>query len=123
MVHLQPILDRAAHRLSGWQGKLLNFGRRKELVKSVLNELPTYLLTTVKPPRKFYSAMDKLRKRFLWAGNQELQGVSARSIGVVSAGHCSMEALVSPTWSGLGEHYECAGSGSVETVRQTVVQF
>jgi hypothetical protein len=74
MVHLQPILDRAAHRLTGWQGKLMNVGRRKELVKSVLSALPTYLLTTVKPPRKFYSAMDKLRKRFLWAGNQELHG-------------------------------------------------
>jgi hypothetical protein len=26
MVHLQPILDRAAHKLSGWQGKLMNIG-------------------------------------------------------------------------------------------------
>jgi hypothetical protein len=51
----------------------MNIGGRKELVKSVLSALPTYLLIAVKPPRKFYSAMDKLRKRFLWAGNQELQ--------------------------------------------------
>jgi hypothetical protein len=72
MVHLQPILDRAAQRLSGWQGRLMNIGGRKELVKSVLSVLPTYLLTEIKPPRKFYSAMDKPRKRFLWAGNQDL---------------------------------------------------
>jgi hypothetical protein len=98
----------------------MNIGGRKELVKSVLSALPTYLLTTVKPSRKFYSAMDKLRKRFLWVGNQELQRVSARSIGVVSAGHCSMEVLALPIWSGLGEHCICAGyevSGSNQTSR------
>jgi hypothetical protein len=52
----------------------MNIGGRKEPVKSVLNVLPTYLLTAIKPPKKFYSAMDKLRKRFLWSGNQDLQG-------------------------------------------------
>jgi hypothetical protein len=74
MVHLQPILDRAAHRLSCWQGKLKNVVGRRELVKSVLSALPTYMLRAVNPPRKFYSAMDKVRKTFLWPGNQELQG-------------------------------------------------
>jgi hypothetical protein len=32
----------------------------------------TYLLTALKPPKKFYKDMDKLRRRFLWAGNQKL---------------------------------------------------
>jgi hypothetical protein len=58
--------------MSRWQGRLMNIGGRKELVKSVLSALPTYLITAVRPPKKFYSAMDKLRKRFLWAGSQEL---------------------------------------------------
>jgi hypothetical protein len=29
MVHLQPILDRAAHKMSGWQGKLMNIAGSK----------------------------------------------------------------------------------------------
>jgi hypothetical protein len=52
----------------------MNISGRKELVKSVLSALPTYVLTTVRPPRKFYSGIDKFKKRFIWAGNQELQG-------------------------------------------------
>jgi hypothetical protein len=52
----------------------MSIGGRKELVKSVLSALPTYLLIAIKPPKKFYSEMDKLRKRFLWVGSQDLQG-------------------------------------------------
>jgi hypothetical protein len=60
MVHLQLILDKAVTRLAGWQGKLMNIGGRMELVKTVLGVLLTYLLTAISPPKKFYSAMDKL---------------------------------------------------------------
>jgi hypothetical protein len=74
MVHLQPYLDKATNQLAGWQGKLMNIGGRRELVKTVLGALPIYFLTVVRPPKKFYSAMDKIRKRFLWAGSQDLYG-------------------------------------------------
>jgi hypothetical protein len=73
-VHLQPVLDRAASKLSGWQGRLINLGGRRELVKSILSSLPTYLLTALKAPKQFYKAMDKIRRRFLWAGNEQLHG-------------------------------------------------
>jgi hypothetical protein len=74
MVHLQPYLDKAANQLAGWQGKLMNIGGRRELVKTVLGAMPTYFLTAVRPPKKFYSALDKIRKQLLWAGNQDLHG-------------------------------------------------
>jgi hypothetical protein len=74
MSHLQPILYRALCKLSGWQRKFFNIGVHKELVRSVLSSLPTYLMTTVRPPKGFYKAMDKLRRRFLWAGSQQLHG-------------------------------------------------
>jgi hypothetical protein len=74
LVHLQTVLDRASSELAGWQGRFLNLGGRKELVKSVLSALPTYLLTALKPPKEFYKAFDKVRRRFLWAGNQDLHG-------------------------------------------------
>jgi hypothetical protein len=74
MNHRQPILDRASDKLSGWQGKLFNIGGHKELVKSVLISLSTYLMTTVKPPKGFYKAMDKLRRRFMWEGSYQLHG-------------------------------------------------
>jgi hypothetical protein len=34
----------------------------------------TYLLTAIKPLKRFYKYMDKLWRRFLWAKNQQLQG-------------------------------------------------
>jgi hypothetical protein len=60
--------------MQGWKANLLNIGGRKELVKTLLSSLPTYLLTTIKPPKKFYKEMDKLRRQFLWVGTQRLHG-------------------------------------------------
>jgi hypothetical protein len=65
MVHLQPLVDRASTKLAGWQGKLLNRGGRRELVATILSSLPMYMLIALKPPKKFYNDMDKLRQRFL----------------------------------------------------------
>jgi hypothetical protein len=60
LVHLQFVFDRATKKLAGWQGNLLNIGGRQELVRAVLGALPTYLLTAIKLPKKFYRDMDKL---------------------------------------------------------------
>jgi hypothetical protein len=74
MSHLQPIQDRASGKLSGWQGKLFNIGGRKELVRSMLSFVPVYLMIVVKPPKRLYKAIDKPRRRFLWAGSQQKHG-------------------------------------------------
>ena len=74
LVHLQPTLDRVKAKLAGWQGKLLSAGGRRELVRSVLSSMPIYLLTALKVPKKFISELDKSRRRFLWAGNQDFHG-------------------------------------------------
>ena len=60
--------------MAGWQGRLLNVAGRRELVRSVLSSLPVYLLTAVKVPKNFLKELDKLRRRFLWAGDKELTG-------------------------------------------------
>ena len=74
LVHLQYIQDRARSKLAGWQGKLVNIAGRRELVKSVLSSLPVYLLTVIKAPKQFLKEIDKMRKKFLWAGDGELTG-------------------------------------------------
>jgi hypothetical protein len=60
--------------LAGWQGKLLNIAGRRELVRSVLSSIPTYLLTALKAPKQLFCDLDKARRRFLWAGDSELTG-------------------------------------------------
>lgn len=82
MVHLHYIHDRAKGRLAGWQGRLVSMAGRRELVRSVLSSLPVYLLTVIKAPKKFLKELDKLRKRFVWAGDGELTGgASVRWLG------------------------------------------
>jgi hypothetical protein len=45
-------------------------GGEHELVRPVLSSLPTYLQIAIKPSKKFYKDLDKIRHRFLWVGNQ-----------------------------------------------------
>jgi hypothetical protein len=59
--HLQSVFDQATKKLAGWQIGLLNMGGRRELVRTVLSSLPTYLMTAVRVPKGFYKAMDRIR--------------------------------------------------------------
>jgi len=60
--------------MAGWQEKLLNLGGRRELVRSVLSAIPTYILSALRTPKQFTKTIDKARRRFFWAGNQQLHG-------------------------------------------------
>ncbi|WVZ65364.1 LOW QUALITY PROTEIN: hypothetical protein U9M48_014741 [Paspalum notatum var. saurae] len=69
LVHLEPIKDKAG-KLSGWQCKLLS----RVASACAFKLLAVYLLTVMKPPKAFIKDFDKIRRRFLWAGNQQLHG-------------------------------------------------
>lgn len=73
-VHLQPVMDKIRARMGGWKNKLVYQSGRKVLVQSVLNAIPTYLLTVLKPPKGFLNDVDKAQRKFLWAGDQESLG-------------------------------------------------
>lgn len=73
-VHLQFILDRIRARLAGWKGKLMTIAGRRVLIRSVLSSLPTFALTALRVPNKFFKEIDKSRRRFLWAQEDELTG-------------------------------------------------
>lgn len=73
-IHFQPLVDKAAGRLSAWNGRNLNLAGRTCLVKAVLSSQPVFLLTALKPPDEVIEDLDKLRRRFLWAGHGALTG-------------------------------------------------
>lgn len=54
-----------------WQPKLLSFGARIILVKSVLSSLPTYFFSLFKAPKKVIKKPTSLQRNFIWAGNGE----------------------------------------------------
>lgn len=74
VAHVQSIVDKSKSKLVGWQGRLLNPAGRRELVRSVLSAMPTYLLTSMKAPKQLTDDIDKIRRCFLWAGYHELTG-------------------------------------------------
>lgn len=73
-VDFQPLIDKAAKKLSGWQNRNITQAGRICLAKTVLSAQPLYLLTVLKPPTEVLEEIDKIRKRFIWAGDNLLTG-------------------------------------------------
>ena len=70
----QPLIDKAAGKLSTWKGRNLTQAGRACLTKSVLSSQPVYLMTALKPPKEVLLEVDKIHKRFLWAGDNAISG-------------------------------------------------
>ncbi|WVZ64871.1 hypothetical protein U9M48_014329 [Paspalum notatum var. saurae] len=73
-VDFQYLLDKASCKLSSWHGRNLSHAGRLVLVKSVLSAQPVHTLMVANVPREVRVEFDRLRKRFLWAGQENLTG-------------------------------------------------
>jgi len=73
-VDYQPLADKATGSLASWKGKNIALAGQATLVKIVLSSQPVYLLTALKIPKKVLEDLDRKRKKFLWAGNENLTG-------------------------------------------------
>jgi hypothetical protein len=73
-IDFQPLVDKAASKLSAWNGRNLTQAGRVTLVKSVLSAQPIYLITVLKPTKGTLEDLDKIRRRFLWAGDDSISG-------------------------------------------------
>ncbi|XP_060211692.1 uncharacterized protein LOC132639246 [Lycium barbarum] len=51
IIYFNTMVTKVAKRLQGWQGKLVSYGGKAVLIKSVLQDLPLYLLSVVYPPK------------------------------------------------------------------------
>jgi hypothetical protein len=70
----QPLVDKAAGKMSTWNGRNLTQASRVCLVKSVLSSQPVYLMTVIKLPVEVLHDLNKMRRSFLWAGDKALSG-------------------------------------------------
>jgi len=73
-IDFQPLIEKAAGKLSTWQGRNLTQAGRVSLTKAVLSSQLVYLLTALKATKEVLEDLDKIRKRFLWAAGEELTG-------------------------------------------------
>jgi hypothetical protein len=71
---LQRLIDRIASKLKPWKGKLMSRTGRLTLVNSVLTSTLTYFLTSFILTPWAIKKIDKLRRSFLWKGNEEAKG-------------------------------------------------
>ncbi|KAL2455081.1 RNase H domain-containing protein [Abeliophyllum distichum] len=52
--------------ISGWASRLLSFGGRITLIRSVLSSIPLYLLQIMNPPKAILKKLEGIFARFLW---------------------------------------------------------
>ncbi|KAL4367675.1 hypothetical protein GQ457_05G016460 [Hibiscus cannabinus] len=74
----EPIVERVETKLTSWKSKLLSFGGRLKLIKSVLNGLPVYFMTMFPMPTSINNRISSLVARFLWGSltNKAIHWVS-----------------------------------------------
>lgn len=66
MEYFIDLMSKFDKRISGWRGRLLSFGGKITLLKSVLNALPIHALSVIKPPNKLIHHLEKTMAAFLW---------------------------------------------------------
>lgn len=65
------IIERYEKRLAQWKAQYLSLGGRVTLINSVLDSLPTYIMSLFHIPASVVKKLNRLRRDFLWKGNKE----------------------------------------------------
>lgn len=68
------VLERCEKKLSRWKNNYLSLGGRVTLVNSVLDSLPTYMMSIFPLPVSVEKKIDALTRDFIWHGNKEKRG-------------------------------------------------
>lgn len=60
------MVSKIAKKIQGWQGKLLSFGGKATLIKSVFQSVPIHLLSVMYPPKGVIDQIEMIFSNFLW---------------------------------------------------------
>ncbi|XP_075091548.1 uncharacterized protein LOC142171749 [Nicotiana tabacum] len=69
------VLKKYEKKLARWKSNYISLGGRLVLINSVLDALPTYMLSLFPIPANVDKRLDTLRRNFLWHGNKEKKGL------------------------------------------------
>ncbi|CAN1254586.1 LINE-1 reverse transcriptase homolog [Linum perenne] len=69
----EPVVNNARSHLETWKAKLLSFGGRVTLLKSVLSQRPIYQLSLLRAPASVIKELEKIQNRFLWEGAGDIR--------------------------------------------------
>ncbi|KAL4301914.1 hypothetical protein GQ457_10G019110 [Hibiscus cannabinus] len=67
----EPVVSNFSKILEGWKSKLLSYGGRLTLIKSILTSLPVYFLSLFQMPASVANRLNMLMSNFMWGGNSD----------------------------------------------------
>ncbi|KAJ9559867.1 hypothetical protein OSB04_005027 [Centaurea solstitialis] len=62
------VIEKSKNKLSAWRAKILSFGGRRTLVKSVLGSVSLYFFALFRTPEKVLKILERVRRSFFWGG-------------------------------------------------------
>ncbi|WMV11476.1 hypothetical protein MTR67_004861 [Solanum verrucosum] len=65
------VVEKCERKLVNWKSQYLSSGGRVTLINSVLDAMPTYMMSLFPMPGKIIQRLDTIRRNFLWQGNGE----------------------------------------------------
>ncbi|KAL0295349.1 UNVERIFIED_CONTAM: hypothetical protein Sradi_6840200 [Sesamum radiatum] len=65
----QPLLDKFAQRLAGWNHLTLSFAGRTQVIKSVLSSLHVYWASAFMLPKSIIQNVERKMREFVWKGS------------------------------------------------------
>ncbi|WMV33279.1 hypothetical protein MTR67_026664 [Solanum verrucosum] len=68
------VIEKCEMKLARWKSRYLSLGGRLTLINSVLDALPTYMMSLFPIPPGVINRLDSIRRKFLWQGNKERKG-------------------------------------------------
>ncbi|XP_055824413.1 uncharacterized protein LOC129892924 [Solanum dulcamara] len=71
IIYFTSIVSKVISRIRGWQTKVLSYGGRVTLVKSVLQSIPIHLLSAISPTKTTINQIKRLIANFFWGWDTE----------------------------------------------------
>ncbi|WMV37015.1 hypothetical protein MTR67_030400 [Solanum verrucosum] len=68
------VIEKCEKKLARWKGQYLSLGGRVTLINSVLDAMPTYMMSLFPIPVGVTDRLDRIRRKFLWQGNKDRKG-------------------------------------------------
>ncbi|XP_060182050.1 uncharacterized protein LOC132611675 [Lycium barbarum] len=70
-VFYSDLIKKVKSRLLAWKGKLLSYGGKAVLIKTVLQIMPIHLLSVIAPPKCVLHELHKLFAKYFWSNKEE----------------------------------------------------
>lgn len=65
------VIEKCERKLANWKCQYLSLGGRLTLVNTVLDALPSYMMSLFPIPAKVTKRLDAIRRNFLWQGSED----------------------------------------------------